>query len=105
MAGGQDEAACAFARVFGDLADLRDVAKLGRFAELALADRASVGICERHQPVADLQSAGAPVDLLGDLLTARGEFLELVGGAELGLGAAAARSGLGGERSDCPRPR
>src|SRR5215211_343166 len=50
---GQDQAACAAARVLGDLGDLKDVAELVRDAELAAADRACVGVGERHEPIGD----------------------------------------------------
>ena len=51
VAGREDEPAGAFAGVLGQLADLRDVPKFGRFAELALADRPGVGVGDRDQPV------------------------------------------------------
>jgi hypothetical protein len=44
----------AAADVGGDLCELGDVAELVGLAELALADRASVRVGQRHQPVADL---------------------------------------------------
>jgi uncharacterized protein YjiS (DUF1127 family) len=36
---------------------MEDVAELGRLDERALADRASIGISERGEPVADLLAA------------------------------------------------
>jgi hypothetical protein len=54
---------------------LGDVAELGRFAELALADWAHVGVCERDEPVGDLLAGDAAADLLGDLGAAVGELL------------------------------
>src|ERR1035441_5851234 len=88
VTGWEDQPASSLAGVFGDLADLRDVPELGRFAELALADRPGVVVGDRHQPVGDLQPADATVDLLGDLLRAAGELVQLVRGCELGPGAA-----------------
>src|SRR3954454_22172187 len=68
--GRQDEAPRSAPGVLGDLGDLGDVAALGRLAELALADRPGVGVCDRDQPVGDLQPPRATTDLLGDLLAA-----------------------------------
>ena len=93
--GGEDEPAGALAGVLGHLADLRDVPELGRFAELALADRPGVGVGDRHQPVGDLQPADATIDLLGDLAAAVGELLAACSAAlQLRLGAAAAGEAL-----------
>src|SRR3954462_10167282 len=52
-AGGEGQAAGAAARVLAQLAELHDVAELGRLVELALADRSRVGVADRDQPVAD----------------------------------------------------
>ncbi len=87
---GQDEAAGAAAGVLAQLGDLRDVAELGRLAQLALADRPGVGVGEGDEPVGDLLAGDALEDLAADLLGALGQFVESVGGGELGLRAAAA---------------
>src|SRR3954451_5155107 len=81
----------AAAGVLGHLADLGDIAELGRLAELALADRPGVGIGDRHEAIGDVQAAGASIDLVGDLLAAGRQLLELGGGPQLGLGATAPR--------------
>jgi len=47
----QDQAACAAFGVRRDFGDLRDVAELGRLAELALANRPGIGIGERRSVI------------------------------------------------------
>jgi hypothetical protein len=51
---------------------------------------AGIGAGERHEAIGDLLSAGALVDLSAALRQRAASFLELGGGAQLGLGAAAA---------------
>src|SRR3954447_4210055 len=87
---GQDQAAGAAARVLAQLGDLHDIAELGRLAQLALADRARVGVGEGHEPVGDLLARDTLADLPGHLLGALDELLEPPRGCELGLRAAAA---------------
>ena len=89
-AAGRIRSAGAALGVRGDLRDLRDVSELVGLAELALADRPGVGIGERDQPVGDLLAANTLPDLVGDLLAAVGELVELGGRPELGLRAASA---------------
>jgi hypothetical protein len=83
--------------VLGDLGELDDVAKLGRLAQLALADRARVGVGQRHQPVGDLLPRQPLCDLLGPI----GQALQPPRGRELGPGVATTRldRGLGGQRA------
>jgi hypothetical protein len=75
--------------VLGQLGQLEDVTELGRRPELALADRPRLGVGDRHQPIGDLL-AGQPLgDLTRDLLGQIGQLVQALGGAPLGLGAAA----------------
>jgi hypothetical protein len=90
VAGGEDEPARSLAGVLGHLADLRDVPELGRFAELAFADRPGVRVGDRHQPVGDLDPADAAVDLLGHPPAARRQLFQPPGSRELGAGSATA---------------
>src|SRR6185295_6435982 len=71
--------------------ELEDVAELVAFAELALADRARVGIGERDEPVGDLLASHTLTDLTLDLLGPVGEPLQASCASELALGAATAR--------------
>src|SRR5262249_42572247 len=81
--GRQDTAASAGTRVLGHLAELRDVAKLVRPAELAPADRPCIRVGERDEPIRDLQPTRAAIDLLRDPLAAAGQPLERRGRAQL----------------------
>jgi hypothetical protein len=78
-----DQAVGAAASVRTQLGDLHRGAELGRVAQLALADRASVGIAHRHEPVGDFLAAYAVRDLLADLRRALGEQFDVLGRIEL----------------------
>lgn len=80
----------AAAGVLAGLSDLHDGAELGRLAQLALADRAGVGMCHRDEPVGDLL-AETRFWIWWQTLPARSASRSMRWGrAELGLGAAAA---------------
>jgi hypothetical protein len=97
-------AAGAATGVGGDLSDLHHIAELVGLAQLALADRASVRVGQRHQPVSDLLATGSLLDLGDDALATVSELLQLLSGAQLGPGAAPTRGRacLGGQRPRLP---
>jgi len=100
--GWEDQAARAAPGVGRQLGELKDVAELIAFAELALADRARVGIGQRDQPIGDLLAGQSPRDLPVNPLGPIGRLLEPRRGGELCLRAAAACLGAC-LRGQCPR--
>src|SRR5450755_3035091 len=74
-AGRQDVPARA-GRVLGDLAHLVHVPELGALGELALADRAGIGVVQRDEPIGDRLAREPQPDLLRHAPTVRQERLE-----------------------------
>src|SRR5438132_2176596 len=74
--GRQDESPRATLGVLRDLADLDDVSELVGLAELALADRAGIGVEHRHQPLCDRLPRDPLLDLRRDALGAVRELLK-----------------------------
>src|SRR5580704_2188 len=74
------------------LADLEDIPELVWLAELALADRASIRVEHRHQPVADRLAFDPELDLCGDSLGQVDRLLQSRDRCKLSLCAAAPRS-------------
>jgi len=84
-----------------DLGDLHHIAELVGLAELALADRAGIGVGQGHQPVGDRFAPRPLLDLGGDALAMVGQLRKPPRGTKLGLGAAtpSRSASLGGQHA------
>src|SRR5436309_4976883 len=90
---GWQQVAAGAGRVLGDRAQLMHVPELGLLGELALADRARVGVVQRDEPVADALCCQSLADLLADALAAADQHQQRLGAGLLSLAAGPQESG------------